>query len=46
MAVREELWPRPCLLEGRPFLSLLYGLMVYGLSAQAPDTLKIELARV
>lgn len=41
MAVKEELWPRPGEYEVRPFWSFLYGLMVYGLSPQAPDWLQM-----
>lgn len=42
MAVKEELWPRARKYDVGPFWSFLYGLMVYGLSPQAPDWLQIS----
>ena len=44
MVVREQLWPRPQAYQVAPFWSFLYGLMVYGLSPQAPDWLQMRTA--
>jgi hypothetical protein len=41
MVVKEELWPRAREYEVGPFWSFLYGLVVYGLSSQAPDWLQM-----
>jgi hypothetical protein len=42
MTVKEELWPRPREYDVGPFWSFLYGLLVYGLSQEAPDWLQIS----
>ena len=44
MAVKEELWPRPKAYDVGPFWSFLYGFMVFGLSAKAPDWLQMSKA--
>jgi hypothetical protein len=41
VAVKEELWPRTRAYDVGPFWSFLYGFTVYGVSAQAPDWLKM-----
>src|SRR3569833_3173408 len=41
VAVKEELWPRPNAYDVGPFWSFLYGFMVFGLSAKAPDWLQM-----
>ena len=42
VAVKEELWPRPNAYDVGPFWSFLYGFMVFGLSAKAPDWLQMS----
>jgi hypothetical protein len=44
MAVKEELWPRAKAYDVGPFWSFLYGFMVFGFSAVAPDWLQMSKA--
>jgi len=41
--VKESIWPRPQPLEVGPFWSFLYGLVVFGFSAEIPDWMNIEI---
>lgn len=42
IAVHEELWPRPQLGEVGPFWTFLYGINVFGLSAEVPEWLDMR----
>jgi SMI1 / KNR4 family (SUKH-1) len=42
MEVKEELWPRPKLVEVGPFWSFLYGLKVFGIAQDIPEMLDIR----
>jgi hypothetical protein len=42
--VKEEIWPRPKPYEVGPFWSFLYAMFIYGISAEIPDWMNLELA--
>jgi hypothetical protein len=42
--VKEGIWPRPRELEVGPFWTFLYAVHVYGLGAEIPDWMNLELA--
>jgi hypothetical protein len=42
--VKEEIWQRPKPFEVGPFWSFLYAVFVYGISADVPDWMNMELA--
>jgi hypothetical protein len=43
MEVREELWPRPKVLDVGPFWSFLYGLKVFGIAEDIPEWLDVRI---